>query len=169
MCLLKVIYAKAVRCRVETDMSEIIQPPQPDRPLLEVVSEHALWKERAAYAIAHERKLRAQIIERLFPDPKEGTNKVEEDNIKFTLKHPIDRKVEPGVLEALKAQVTAATAAGQDHPLAHTNFDALIRSKPELALREYKSLTDAEKAVFDACLVIKPGSDQLEYKALPTA
>lgn len=100
--------------------------------------------------------LRSRIFKSKFPDPKEGTNRVDLGG-GYSLKatHEINRKVDPGELQALGEAMTK----GEAPPLP---LDKLIKWVPELAIKEYRTLTDNEKGIFDKCLIIKPGSAQLE-------
>jgi hypothetical protein len=109
---------------------------------------------------AKESALRAKIFGFYFPNPKEGTNKFDlKDGTGAVLKatHVINRSVEPGSLDALKA---AMHQDGSNLP--KLCLDELIRYKPELAVSEYRKLTAEEALVFDQCLIIKPGSPSLE-------
>jgi hypothetical protein len=133
----------------------------------QMIQEWKLWKDRTAFAQQKERALRATIIHKLFPSPKEGANNLElalDDGrtAKVKLTYPIDRKVDPGELEAL----TKAAREQPDHPLAGANFDALVRKKPELNKRVYNTLPEDKRIVFDSCLTIKPGSAQLDVQLL---
>lgn len=135
----------------------------------ELLQQWKLWKDRTAFAQAKERALRSVIIHRHFPTPKEGSNNVElelapERTCKLTLKYPIERKVDADTLDALIKAAHADPVGG--HPLAAVDFAKLIRRKPELAVKEYRDLTDEKRCLFDTCLVIKPGSAQLEMKVL---
>lgn len=137
-----------------------------------ILQEWKLWKDRTAFAQAKERALRSLIISRHFPAPEEGSNNVElelgpERTCKLTLKYPIERKVDEGTLDALiKAAHADPIPDMPVHPLADVNFDKLIRRKPELAVKEYRGLPEDKRCLFDTCLIIKPGSAQLEMKVL---
>lgn len=124
------------------------------------INEWLLWKERLDFAKAKERALRDNLIAANFPSPKEGTQHLEVQlatkSVKLTLQHPIDRKVDKGAYDAL----VKAAREDEAHPLHNTNLDKLIRNKPELVVREYKSLDELERIAFGTVLTIKPGSDQ---------
>lgn len=112
--------------------------------------------------------LRGRIFKHYFPTPKEGTNNVPlNDGTGAVLKgqHVINRSVDQGALDALRKSVQEAAAlreqGGQPNiPL--INVDKLVKWKPEVAITEYRQLTEEERHFFDQCLVIKPGSPQLE-------
>lgn len=114
--------------------------------------------------------LRGRIFKGMVKDPKEGTNTVPlNDGTGAVLKaqHVINRTVDVGTLDALKkAQAEAITTAAIDPSKAPNvpklPFDELIKWKPELSITKYKELTAEERLYFDQCLVIKPGSPQLE-------
>lgn len=151
-------------------------PVDPLLTMEALILEWELWKSRAAYAQQKERALRAKIIGHLFPDPKEGSNNIDlpfnyhgdvdpmfntipqHCTLKLTLKHQIDRKVDEAMLDHVR----------KAPELAGVNFDDLIRRKPELATTPYRALTEEQHRIFDTCLVIKPGSPQLEFKVKPT-
>lgn len=117
-------------------------------------------KEELARIKTTEMLLRQKIFKFYFPNPKEGTNKVDlKDGTDAVLKaiHIIDRTIDPGSLDALR---TAIFEEGSNLP--RLPIADLIRYKPDLVLREYRKLTVEETLVFDQCLIIKPGSPQLE-------
>ncbi len=112
--------------------------------------------------------LRNRIFKGMFPDPKEGTNnRPLEDGTGAVLKaqHVISRTVDVGTLDALKKAQADALAAGPEAPPSNAPklpFDELVKWKPELSISKYRELTKEERMYFDQCLVIKPGSPQLE-------
>jgi hypothetical protein len=120
--------------------------------------------------------LRGRIFKGMVKDPKEGTNTVPlNDGTGAVLKaqHVINRSVDVGTLDALrKAQADALAMQQQPSTVAAEGvvppnapklpFDELIKWKPELSITKYKELTAEERMYFDQCLVIKPGSPQLE-------
>lgn len=141
-------------------------PPTTD-PLSDMFQQWKLWKDRTQFAQAKERELRAAIITQFFPAPTEGTNKNEATLAdgrvaKLTLKYPIERKVDEVELRTL----FKAAREVEGHLLGAVNFDKLIRNKPELATKEYRDLTDEQRTLFDTCLLIKPGSAQLELNLM---
>lgn len=106
--------------------------------------------------------LRARIFRFYFPTPKEGTNNQPlNDGTGAVLKgqYVINRAVDIGALDALrKAQQEAVE--GSNAP--KLNFDELVKWKPEVAITKYRELTEEERHYFDQCLVITPGSPQVE-------
>lgn len=104
--------------------------------------------------------MRTRIFKFFFKAPKEGTNKVDlNDGTGAQLKadHTINRTVDIGSLDALKAQ---QAVEGYNGP--KLNYDELIKWKPEVSITAYRQLTDEERHFFDQCLIIKPGSPQME-------
>jgi len=102
---------------------------------------------------AQEMTLRKKIFGNAFPDPKEGTNSYElGDGYVLKAQHKLDRNIDPGALDALKEKLREN----------HINPDVLVQYKPSLVLKEYRTLTDEERALFDQCLIVKPGSPSLE-------
>lgn len=129
----------------------------------------------ATAAIAAERDARDKCFNAFFKDPREGTNNFPLAS-GYTLKGklPVARKVLEEELEPLKTVRLCDLSPGflQAHNLPSTempaavalriNFDTLIVRKPELALKEYRTLTEGQRAFFDRCLEIKPGMAGLE-------
>ncbi len=113
--------------------------------------------EAAKTVIERERVLRAELVAMAFPKPKEGVNSLALPE-GWTLKadYKLDRKVDEAALESVVENM--AKKFGIDGHL-------LVRYKPELDKKNYKALTAEQQKVFDECLVIKPGSPQLELKA----
>lgn len=120
-----------------------------------------------------EAMLRGRIFKFFFPTPTEGAK----DN-KFALKalgdttgavlqadHTINRKVDESELEALRDALLAAEDDEKNN-LHGIDLDLtkLIKWKPEVSITEYRKLSEAQQAVFDRCLVITPGSPQMEIK-----
>lgn len=111
-----------------------------------------------------EAMLRSRIFKHYFPSPVEGSreNKVPlNDGTGAILQadHVINRTVDEQQLDGLKL---AMFQEGSNLP--QIDITRLVRWKPELVKSEYNKLTTEEKLVFDRCLVVKPGSPQLEIK-----
>jgi hypothetical protein len=103
--------------------------------------------------------LRQFIVNGLFPTPVEGTNTHPINDgtgavVKATC--PINRAVQVEQLEELKKSLQA------DNNLPKLNLDKLIKWKPEVSIKEYRTLTEEELKLFDQVLVIKPGMPGLE-------
>lgn len=110
-----------------------------------------------------EHLLRQRIFMKFFPLPMEGTNTLDlgsviESSAGYALKakYPIERKIDPTLLKNLSPQLAEAKI----------NVDSVVRYKPELALREYRTLTAEQAKVFNQCLDIKPGSVQLSIEPI---
>ena len=110
---------------------------------------------------ASEMLLRQKIFGSYFPSPVEGTNSVAlADGWVLKGKHTISREVDPGALGALRTKdevigLSPFEAAG-------INVDKLVQYKPSLVLKEYRTLTEEQRQLFDRALVVKPGSPALE-------
>jgi hypothetical protein len=103
--------------------------------------------------------LRQFIAAGLFPDPKEGTNTHplnDGTGAVAKLTHVINRAVQIERFEELEKSLQT------DNNLPKLNLDNLVRWKPEVAVKEYRTLTDEERNLFDQVLVIKPGMPGLE-------
>ncbi len=106
--------------------------------------------------------LRARLFRHWFPTPTEGTNTTPlNDGTGALLKgvHVINRDVDPASLDALRASIVA-----EGSNLPKLDFGKLIKWKPEVVIKEYRTLTEEERNLFDQCLIVKPGSPQMEVK-----
>ena len=102
---------------------------------------------------AREMILRQKIFKFYFPNPNEGTNNHNmPDGYVLKGKHTINRDVDPGAFQVLRKTFEEAGI----HP------DALVQYKPSLVKREYNTLTEEQKRLFDQALIVKPGSPALE-------
>lgn len=129
-----------------------------------------------------ERDMRATLFQHFFPAPVEGTNN-------FTLpdghvlkgKYPIDRKVDPAVLQTLRTLrlgdlepglLAQLNMGGADPTMLVTealrmHLDDLLKWEPSLVLKEYRKLTAEQSLIFDRCLTVKPGSASMEVADPP--
>lgn len=98
--------------------------------------------------------LRIKIFKGLFPNPVEGTNSVPLGTEGWVIraKYPITRKPDVALLTAKAAELRKAGIVLED----------VIRTIPELAVGEYRELTDDQRHLLDQVLEIKPGSPSLE-------
>ena len=102
---------------------------------------------------ASEMLLRQKIFAAYFPSPKEGTNDAPlAEGWILKGKHTINREIDPGALGAMKEQFVQAGISA----------DALVQYKPSLVLKEYRTLTEEQRQLFDRALIVKPGSPALE-------
>jgi hypothetical protein len=104
--------------------------------------------------------LRQFICAGLFPNPDEGTNSHPlNDGTGAVAKmiHTINRAVQQEPLEELEKAL-----AKPDNNLPKLNLDKLIKWKPEVSIKEYRTLTDEERHLLDQVLVIKPGMPGLD-------
>ena len=104
-----------------------------------------------------EMKLRNEIAEALFekqPDGtfKEGTQNLEVDSLKVKLTGKLNRKILEEMEDATLKQLGEVGAM-------------LVKRKPELVVSIYKKLTDEQRKIADAMLVVTPGSIELEIVA----
>lgn len=98
-----------------------------------------------------EADLRKKLFDGAFPAPIEGVNTVELSDgsiVKGTYK--INRTIDEASLQAVKENLPAEKSA------------RLVTFKPQLSLTEYRKLTDEERKIFDAALIVRPGSVSLE-------
>jgi len=110
----------------------------------------------AKLAVAREQELRKEVMALFFPAPEEGVNNLPLE-AGWTLKatHKLERKLDEAALPAVLKQLREMGV----------NPDTLIRTKPELETKAYKSLAQINPAavrVFEQALTIKPGSPVVE-------
>lgn len=112
---------------------------------------------------AAEMLLRRKIFDAFFPQPKEGVNKyVMEGGYVLQATYGYERALDVAAFDALLKE--AKELKRKRKPLTF-NPAALVRYDPKLVLKEYRGLTEEERAVFDACIVAKPGSPALKIVA----
>lgn len=100
-----------------------------------------------------ENKLRIEIFKAAFPDPKEGTNKVDlKEGWVLNATMPISRKVDLAAFLAMKEQLDEAGISS----------DKMVKFLPELELKQYRCLTEEEVQLVDQFLIIKEGSPQMK-------
>lgn len=156
----------------------------PEQPEIDWNAKLANWfilkqkAEEAQKAIVAERLARAEIFAHFFPSPTEGTNNhTLPDGYVLKGKYPIERKVDEGSLAGLKlAKVGECLdmlrelnmpVDGVDPNMLLVEFmrlplDGLLKYTPELAVKQYRTLTAEQAKVMDMCMLIKPGSIALE-------
>ncbi len=121
---------------------------------LEDMVKWGMLVEQLAKVKLEEAAMRRKIFKYHFPKPEEGTNTYPLAN-NYVLKgtYSIERNVDEGVLLALSPLFIENKI----------NVEKLIRRKPELAVKEYRTLTAEQVAIFDRALIIKPtGTPGLE-------
>jgi hypothetical protein len=117
------------------------------------------WKEmqeQLGKLKAAEMLLRQKIYAGLFVEPHEGTNTVPL-NEGWVLKanRVINRKVDLPVLQAYSAPGGPLEKMG-------VNPNNLIEWEPKLKVKEYRTLTEEQRLVFDTCLTISDGSPSMQ-------
>lgn len=151
-------------------------------PMAELAAWYALKARIAAECtplVNQERAMRARLFNHFFPTPAEGTNTfVLPDGFQVKGKYPIERKVDPAALAALREVklVDLPPAMLQEFAIdtsKHTpdekltdalllNVDAMLAYEPKLVVKEYRKLTAEQSAAFQRCLVVAPGSIAME-------
>lgn len=115
-----------------------------------------LAAQEAKKLVEAEQALRKEVMALFFPEPVEGTNKFElEAGWSLKATHKIERKVDEAALPAVLQQLREMGV----------NPDTLIRTKPDLDTKAYKSLVQINPDaahVFEQALTIKPGSPTVE-------
>lgn len=102
-----------------------------------------------------EMELRKQVFEAYFPEPVEGTNKVEvEGGAVLIANLPYNYSLDEDGVEAGLALVPKGKQ------------ETLVVYKPTLVKKVYNGLSAKAKAAFTAeCVVVKPGTPSLQIKA----
>ena len=121
---------------------------------MDMLAEHAITKIILELAKEIEMDLRLKLFAGAFPNPKEGTNtrKLPDGRAlkgQHTIRRVIDEAALPSTLQAMR-----------EHGVANT--DVLVRYKPELAKREWNTLSDEAKLIFSPAVVATPGSPQFQ-------
>jgi hypothetical protein len=103
--------------------------------------------------IAKEMALRKELFAMAFPSPKEGTNNLDLPNGwkakgTYKLERKIDESALPAIMDALRKVDVVA--------------ESLVRINHDLDTAAYKALSDANQAIFNQCLTIKPASPSFE-------
>ena len=132
-------------------------PVQLLRDKFEMLAEWEQVKKQKDELAIRESALRRSLCLQFFDSPKEGTNTFAlkpEDGWNLKMTHVIDRKVDEAVLENIKKDLLEKGIP----------VDSLVRYKPDLNVRAYKSLTDEQRKFFDQVLTIKDGSPQLKIE-----
>jgi len=115
-----------------------------------------LAAQEAKKVVEAEQALRKEVMALFFPEPVEGANKFElEAGWSLKATHKIERKVDEAALPAVLQQLREMGI----------NPDPLIRTKPDLDTKAYKSLVQINPDaahVFEQALTIKPGSPTVE-------
>ena len=101
-----------------------------------------------------EMNMRLRLFQGAFANPKEGTNTHKlPDGREIKGQYVISRRID-------EAALPSTLAALREHGVANT--DALVRYKPELAKREWNSLSDEAKLMFSPAVIAVPGTPQLD-------
>jgi hypothetical protein len=101
---------------------------------------------------AEEKHTRMYIVAQCFPKLDEGVNNSAVGKFKIKAKKYVNRDVSEAMLTTYAAEFRKLGI----------NVDALIRTHPELNLKEYRNLPDKKRHEFDRALTISDGSVQLE-------
>lgn len=130
--------------------------------------------------VEQESEWRKRLFAYFFPAPKEGTNSYTlPDGHVLKGTYPVDRKVDTQTVLSLRglrvsdlepalaaslglAQVPPETLVAEAMRL---NVDSLLSWEPKLQTKPYRELTAEQRAIFDRCLTIKPGSLSMEVAA----
>ena len=106
-----------------------------------------------AYLKEREMALRLQIYAAMFQSPPEGTSTIDlATGWKLKAVTKVNRSID----------IAALTAVRQRFAEIGVPFDPLIRWTPELSTKEYRALSEPTRAVFDECLIAKPGTPSLQ-------
>lgn len=144
------------RAKEITNVLERLGTPGNEDPYMRMLG---AWEEvdlLRSLVVEAEKDMRLKLFQGAFPNPKEGTNVHKlPDGRELVGKHTINRKIDEAALPAILAVMRERGVA---------NTDKLVRYKPELAKREWGSLSDENKLVFSPAIIATPGSPQFEIR-----
>ena len=127
----------------------------------EDLSQWYQFQEQLKKLKAAELLLRMKIFKGMIKDPKEGTNTVPlAEGWVLKGKYVINRDVDQAALTVNTAVDPATHMSRLSANGIHV--EQLIKWKPELITKNYRTLTPEQQKIFDECLIIKEGSPQLE-------
>lgn len=161
---------------METQQSPTFIPP--DQLTVEDIEEWRDAQETLSRVKGKEMLLRLKIFKHYFVTPEEGTNNIElPDGTILKGGYKIDRKIDPAGLAAVKMLTVGemrdyltklgfdVTAHADDVKVVDAlrlSIDKLVKWEPSLSIRDYRTLTSEQHAVFDTCMLIKAGAPSLE-------
>lgn len=165
---------------VKTQTAANPQFVPPAQVVQEDITEWQAAVEASNKARSRELAIRFKLFGFFFPNPTEGSNNVKlADGSKLNLSHKIDRKVDEerlatfqkytvADLRSLFTQLNITNDAWPDDMPAYValqlNMGKLIKWAPGLEVKEYRTLTAEQSAVFEQVLDIKPaGTPTLKY------
>lgn len=134
-----------------------------------VFDEWKAAKDALAVAQEAERVARDAMMEawsdRMKDPMAEGAESIDTGFGKLTITHKIDRKVtgSDDAVEKALDKIEKSMVGG------NVIADRLVSFKPELSVREYKLLSDANRAVIDEVITTKPASKQVKFEPKPGA
>lgn len=142
---------------LDTETGEILEgfPIQTKQPVVDnaKLNEWYSLKEQLDVMKDRELNLRKQIFGEVFVNPTEGTNKFAiGDGFVLNGGYKLNRKIDNAVFQAMRPQLMEAGI----------RVDELVEYKPDLRTTIYKKMTDEQRALFDQCLTISPGTPSLE-------
>ena len=126
-------------------------------PYLQLLSEWEENKRMAEHYAALEKDQRALLFAGAFPNPVEGTQRHQlPDGRVIVGQHKVNRRID-------EAALTVTLQALREQGVA--NADQLVKYKPELAKREWNSLSPDMKLIFSTAVIATPGSPTIEVQA----
>ncbi len=100
---------------------------------------------------AKELKLRNELFGQFYPSPNEGTNTVDlPDDWKLKGVYKLNRNIDEAVLPITLSKMKEGAE------------DRLIKYKPELVLKNYRTLEEEQKKILESALIIKPGTPSMK-------
>lgn len=130
------------------------------------------WQEKKKafeLAQAEEREARAAMMEawsdRMNDPMADGAESIDTGFGTLTITHKIDYKV-TGAEDAVETALDKIEASQEG---GNVIAERLVKFKPELSVREYKLLTEAQRKIVDAVLTIKPASKSVAFKPVAGA
>ncbi|MAF43629.1 MAG: hypothetical protein CMI54_05615 [Parcubacteria group bacterium] len=119
--------------------------PQLVDELIKITTWQAKAKKRKA-------AIEIELIKRKFPKKKQGSNKLRENEIVYTLTCAMDKKVDESALEAVLEKLPEGSK------------DRLFNYTPKLVAAGYKEFPEHLRKIIDQALIITPKKDALKIE-----
>lgn len=150
---------------VNPDEAQEMAPIPPNAYKPEDLAEWFNMQKQLAILRVGEMLLRKKIFAHFFPAPTEGTNTVPlPENWQLKGGYVINRKIVPESMAALcyREPLPEGGFAANKLEQIGISTDRLIKWTPELSIKVYRELNEAQQHLVDQMLLIEPGAPSLE-------
>lgn len=127
-----------------------------EEPTMDEMQEWFALEPKIKELQARETHLREKITNFYFPQPEEGTNRIDmpfDPSWNIECGATVTRSVDPAALDAYQQELIDACI----------DVSSLLKYKASLDTTAYRKLSDESRKVFDNVLVIKPGKPSLKF------